>query len=153
VQYTNTFNTKKKTRHNLGTDLRIIDVQIMKLHTPPTDSKYIALSYQWGKISRPMALKSNVHLLSENGEINEEDLPLTVRDAIHLCRDMGWRYLSVDALFIIQDNEESRSVQVSCMQAIYLYAELTIVAAGGIDENASLSGVGSPRKVSQIVEM
>jgi Heterokaryon incompatibility protein (HET) len=83
-----------------------------------------------------VALKSNVHLRSENGGIIEEDFPLTVHDDMRLCRDMGWQYLGVDALCIVQDDEESRTSQISCMQAIYLHADLTVVAAGGMQMQA-----------------
>jgi hypothetical protein len=32
-----------------------------------------------------------------------------MRNAIRLCRDMGWQYLLVDALCIVQNDEESRT--------------------------------------------
>jgi hypothetical protein len=70
---------------NLGADFRVIEIQAMKLHPASTNCKYITLSYQWGNTSRLVGLKSNVHLLSENGGIIEEDLPLTVRDAIRFA--------------------------------------------------------------------
>jgi hypothetical protein len=125
----------------------------MKFHPASTDCKYSTLSYQWRKTSRLVALKWNVRLLSENGGIIEEDLPLTVRDAMRLCRDMGWQYLLVNALCIVQGDEESPTSHISCMRTIYLHADLTIVAAGGMDANAGLNSISSPRKASQHLEI
>jgi hypothetical protein len=94
---------------NLGAEFQVIDVQAMKLHPASINCKYIALSYQWGDKSRLVALKFNASLLSEKGGIIEEGLPLTMRNDIRLCRDMGWQYLLVDALCIVQNDEESRT--------------------------------------------
>ncbi|KAK6842849.1 hypothetical protein PG987_003709 [Apiospora arundinis] len=55
----------------------------------------------------------------------------TVKHAMGLTRIMGERYLWVDALCIVQDdNEETRS-QLQLMGAIYASAKLTIVALDG----------------------
>ncbi|KZL73950.1 HET domain-containing protein [Colletotrichum tofieldiae] len=65
-------------------------------------------------------------------------LPEVVLDAMQLCRDINERYLWVDCLCIMEDNEEVKMLQINGMNAIYQLAEFTIVAA------ADGIGVGLP---------
>lgn len=64
---------------------------------------------------------------------------------------LGFRYLWVDALCILQDDDDTndKSTHLAFMGQIYRHAELTIVAAAGKDAEAGLSGVNRVRKVSQ----
>jgi hypothetical protein len=144
--------TLLKSQYYPGKDLRIIDVQAMKLRPARHGLPYIALSYQWGGISMLKTSKANFEALSSKNGIREDELPRTVRDAIHLCKNTGWKYLWVDAICIIQDDEEDKQYQVSNMHSIYRHADLTIVAAGGSDANAGLNGVTTLRKVHQCLE-
>ncbi|KAK0121897.1 hypothetical protein ONS95_010174 [Cadophora gregata] len=136
----------------LGDDLRVIDVHAMKICSAPQGLSYCALSYLWGGISMLKTLKENFGRLSQDSGIVEEELPLTIRDAIHFCRKIGWQYLWVDALCIIQDDEVNVASQISQMQSIYRFADFTIVAASGVDSNAGLPGIQTARKVSQHME-
>jgi hypothetical protein len=57
----------------------------------------------------------------------------------------------VDALCIVQDDEQSKHIEMSRMDQIYRNAYLTIIAAAGKDANAGLPGVSSlrPRMTKQ----
>lgn len=69
-------------------------------------------------------------------------MPLTVNDAIQATREMGIRYLWVDALCIVQDDEGGEKLpHIKQMNRIYETAELVIVAMSGRDANAGLPGV------------
>jgi hypothetical protein len=50
---------------------------------------------------------------------------------MQLVRDVGERYLWVDALCIVQDNDESKMRDIHNMGVIYANATFTIVAADG----------------------
>lgn len=55
-------------------------------------------------------------------------LPAAVQDAIVLVQKFGERYLWVDCLCIVQDDEKTRA-QVDHMGYIYSGAYLTVIAA------------------------
>jgi hypothetical protein len=56
-------------------------------------------------------------------------LSQTIQDAIHATRKLGIRYLWVDALCIVQDDEASKVKEIDQMGKIYSNAALTISAA------------------------
>lgn len=56
-------------------------------------------------------------------------LSQTIQDAIHVTRKLGIRYLWVDALCIVQDDEASKVKEIDQMGKIYSNATLTISAA------------------------
>ena len=91
------------------------------------EASYLALSYCWGTDEFYTLNKSNIQGLSE--AINLHRLPETIRDAFEITRKLGFRYLWVDSLCIIQDSEEDKTSQLSIMHSIYANAEITIVAA------------------------
>ena len=57
-------------------------------------------------------------------------LPQTFKDAIETTRNLGFRYLWIDALCIIQDSDEDKAKEISKMGDIYNNATLTIAVVG-----------------------
>ena len=90
---------------------------------------YTTLSYIWGG---PQPLTTTKDTLSTHvlTGFNESDAPLTIRDAIQTTRILGLRYLWVDALCIIQDDDDDKNREIAQMRDIYKQSSLTIVAAG-----------------------
>lgn len=89
---------------------------------------YVALSYCWGggqeeimttKANRPEKLR----------EIALGSLPQTIQDAITVTRELRYKYIWVDAICIVQDDEEDCAREVSAMSLVYSGASLTISAA------------------------
>jgi hypothetical protein len=111
--------------------------------TPGTKPPYLALSYTWGRVSQPELTKATREQWSIEGSLTNTPIPRTVLDAIHLAKAVGYRYLWVDALCIVQDDSSIRSHQIAQMYDIYQSADLTIVAAGGADCSQSIPGVAS----------
>jgi hypothetical protein len=68
-------------------------------------------------------------------------LPRTIQDAITVVRMLGEEYLWVDSLCLVQNNPQDVDNGTSCMDLIYEFSTLTIVAATGKDANAGLPGV------------
>lgn len=96
--------------------------------------KYLALSYCWGPPG-PDNLKltsSNMRLLTE-GLVDETMFAKTHREAFHLTRLMGIRYIWIDALCIIQGDPDDWSKESRRMGDIYRGAYLTIVAGSSTD--------------------
>ncbi|KAH8650268.1 hypothetical protein BGZ60DRAFT_389370, partial [Tricladium varicosporioides] len=66
--------------------------------------RYIALSYCWGGSNPPSTTKSNEaarHLGIPSSQISR-----TFQDAIKVTRWLGFQYLWIDALCIVQDDKE-----------------------------------------------
>jgi len=116
--------------------------------------KYLTLSHCWGDPSH-MATKLTVHTLRDysdrNAGISLDALPRTFRDAVEVTRRLGFRYLWIDSLCIIQsepDRDMSESdarvttedwrSESSKMCGIYTNCSLTLAAASAKDSRDGL---------------
>ncbi|KAK8093881.1 hypothetical protein PG997_000566, partial [Apiospora hydei] len=101
-------------RSKLRDQLRFIDVQLGKLIiSDMTDNegdnlRYATLSYTWGSYPIFRTLKKSVAELHQAGRLSPDSntLARTVRDGIVLAKNLGFRYISIDSLCIIQDSME-----------------------------------------------
>ena len=110
-------------------DLRMIDVEencIVKIRDP---IQYFALSYCWGKPRQFSLTITNQKALYQKGALPHISLPDAVQDAVNVTQSLNCRYLWVDALCILQDDSQQKSVQINQMDKIYAHASVTIVAA------------------------
>ena len=112
-------------------DLLVVDVLLMNLCRMPHGSRYIALSYCWPKVNKFVTTKSILTGLYIPGALRdkEERIFQATQDAIQCVSELGERYLWVDALCIIQDDEEHKSFQVQQMDWVYGSSLLTLIHA------------------------
>jgi hypothetical protein len=106
-----------------------------------SQERYFALSYVWGGALQVQTTLSNIQELQKPGaflKINQ--LPKTLQDAITLTRNLGCRYIWIDAVSIIQDSP-TKLTDIQHMGKIYSHAYLTIVAVDGQNANVPLPGV------------
>jgi hypothetical protein len=88
---------------------------------------YVALSYCWGG---PQGVLLTVDTLDAKTQgLCLEDLSQTIRDATDVTAKLGYRYLWIDALCIIQDNQRDKRSEIEAMGSIYRNATLTIAAS------------------------
>lgn len=114
---------------------RLIDVSEGDIHliesakhfSKTEDRRYVALSHCWGKIHIIRTLKDNYqeHL----SRIKPQGLSKTFTDAVHATRELGFRYLWIDSLCIIQDDSKDWATEAATMCNVYQNASLTIAAA------------------------
>ncbi|KAK0724570.1 heterokaryon incompatibility protein-domain-containing protein [Lasiosphaeris hirsuta] len=109
----------------------VIDVNRKCLTTLPGGMEYVALSYVWGKSSFVNTTKSNVDLFRIDGAFGRVRLPKTIRDAIEVAARLRYRFLWVDAVCIVQDDDSTKPLLIRSMDAVYGNAALTIIAASG----------------------
>jgi Heterokaryon incompatibility protein (HET) len=81
-------------------------------------------------------------------ELPYASLPKIIQDAILVTRQVGLRYLRIDALCIIQDSESSAAFRIAAMDDVYSNCTICIgtavaksVAEGvcGLDRSQALS--------------
>lgn len=94
----------------------------------PAGAEYIALSYCWGPNATFKTLKSN--LQAHLAGLKASDLPRTLRDAVYVCAALDRKYIWIDALCIIQDDQKDWMDQIPMMANIYSDAALVIIALG-----------------------
>ncbi|KDR79145.1 hypothetical protein GALMADRAFT_223394 [Galerina marginata CBS 339.88] len=136
--------------------LYLIDTEDQCIIEAKPGTRYVALSYVWGSVVPSVRLqRKNVVELSTKGALLGQGLTKTINDAIDLVQLIGERYLWVDALCLIQDDDENMLDGISHMDLVYQCAMLTIVAAYGEDGNAGLPGLhpGSRDVNQEIIEV
>ena len=93
---------------------------------------YLALSYCWGSNQTYILTSKNLDKLMQGMEVRM--LPQTILDAIEVTKQLGFQYLWVDALCIMQDFAEKAArrdmeKELAIMDQIYKRASMTVVAA------------------------
>ncbi|KAK2011692.1 heterokaryon incompatibility protein [Colletotrichum eremochloae] len=113
-------------------DLGTTEAPALKLYVNNTEEhgEYVALSYCWGGPQRGLLRKGTLSNM-ESG-IRLESLQPTVRDAIEATRRLGFRYLWVDALCIIQDCEMDKDREIAKMATVYKNAAVTLAAGTAV---------------------
>lgn len=89
---------------------------------------YACLSYCWGDsdIQNQKGQTTKANFSKQLQAIALDSLPKTIIDAVYLCFKLGFRFLWVDRLCIIQDDEEDWEKEASRMCDIYSRSALTI---------------------------
>ncbi|KAH9889097.1 heterokaryon incompatibility protein-domain-containing protein [Cubamyces lactineus] len=88
---------------------------------------YVALSYVWGESQPHQTTTANMRTYMDG--MDPVQLPQTIRDAIFVTRILGYRFLWVDSLCIVQDSVEDKHRELRAMRNVYREAVLTIDAA------------------------
>lgn len=138
----------------LPAGFRLIDVEMECVTaTSLGPVSFSALSYVWGAHAENeiTARRDNLSVLMQPYSLR--NLPWTVSHAMHVCKQMGQRYLWVDRLCIVQDDREDKYGQIGSLEAIYSRADLVIVAACGDGIQSGLAGVNKefPSKQQQFL--
>jgi hypothetical protein len=97
--------------------------------------QYAALSHCWGK---KRAFETTMSTLSCRKQKLEWTLmPALFRDAITVTRDLGLRYLWIDSLCIIQDDNQDWEIESAKMGTIYESAHIVVAASSSPDPDHS----------------
>lgn len=101
---------------------RLIEVDSRK-----KDYQYVALSYCWGPKENFKTTPRNLNEMER--EIPHDRLPQTLKDVFALIRQLGYHYLWIDALCIIQDDHGMEwQSEAAKMGDVYANAVLVITA-------------------------
>ncbi|RSM14990.1 hypothetical protein CEP52_001009 [Fusarium oligoseptatum] len=132
---------------------RLVEVQeasvrVVQTHDlDPAQTKYLALSHCWGPPETITAQLNDETYEEYTKEIPAAVLPKTFKDAVAITRKLGYKYIWIDSLCIIQHNVECWIKEGSQMCQIYENSLLTLAAA------SSSSGQGGLFYNSPKIEM
>jgi hypothetical protein len=140
----------------LPKSVRVVDVVLMAIVPIPPTCRYVALSYVWGGPGDAYwTTMANLKQRSISGGLDISMMPGTISDTIQLVRQLGERYLWIDALCIVQDDLDDKAVQIGVMELIYGSSAFTIIAVGCTSARDPLPGIrpGSRDPKQQIVKI
>lgn len=119
-------------------DIRILEYDSIGA---PIGLPYVALSHCWGRSQHLVSTTTTLDDWKTNIPFNR--LPPTFRDAINISRKLGFGYIWIDSLCIVQDDHKDWEMEGAKMAAIYNGADLVLAATGSIDGDG---GCLFPRK-------
>ncbi|KAI1757158.1 heterokaryon incompatibility protein-domain-containing protein [Xylaria castorea] len=96
--------------------------------TDAIGTEYIALSYAWGDGERFITTQANFK--DYQNRIPLKSAPKTFTHAFQVTRELGYRYIWIDALCIVQDDNDDLERELAHMGEIYQHATFTIFAEG-----------------------
>jgi hypothetical protein len=96
---------------------KLLDIHNMCLTTAYLGERYFALSYVWGTEPFFTTLRSNYRILSAPGSLSQlyEKLPGVLQSTVELMVKLKERFLWVDSLCIIQDDDDDVNINVQRM--------------------------------------
>jgi hypothetical protein len=100
------------------------------------ETRYLTLSHCWGQQSWGRLLHDNLESLQR--EIPQHFLSKTFQDAIAITRRLGFAYMWIDSLCIIQDSETDWLVESGLMSKIYGNSVCTVAAAAASNGSEGL---------------
>jgi hypothetical protein len=137
-----------------GPTLRLVDigagagsyVHLVDFDSNAETRQYITLSYRWTAETKRTSLKtSNKNEYYES--IPTRDWPKTYGDALSFARQLNVRYIWIDSLCIVQDDEKDWEEQAAQMDAIYTNGLLNLAGVEG-SRSPGLALSRNPLRVS-----
>lgn len=113
--------------------LHLVEIKYL----PPTTATYITLSHCWGFLKIISLCKDTYASFLEAIQLGM--LSQTFRDTAELVRLLGYRYLWIDSLCILQDSPEDWAYESSRMGEVYSQAILNIAATASSNGDGGLS--------------
>ncbi|GAP86300.2 putative related to tol protein [Rosellinia necatrix] len=116
------------------------DGPVRVVATPPRGFRepYAALSYCWGRGVHLKTTRANLRDMMAGG-LERARLPAVISDAVRIAAALGFRYLWVDSLCIVQDDARDWDAESQRMCAIYAGARLTLAAASAESADVPLA--------------
>ncbi|KAK8062928.1 hypothetical protein PG997_015025 [Apiospora hydei] len=100
-----------------------------------------------GQVQGATWLTTKANLDPRYRGFGQSALPQTLWDALVIAEKLGLRYMWIDALCIVQDDEEDWELEGSRMASIYSSALVTIAAASS---SSSHDGIFNKRSITPL---
>ena len=126
-----------------------VDLCLRTTQEDPPDRPYMTLSHCWGTAEFLRLTSATKNYLEAGFRLSE--LPKTFREAVQITRELGVRYLWIDALCIIQDSDEDWKYEAATMMKVYENSHCNISAAKAFDSEQGCFSRRDPSLISPIV--
>jgi hypothetical protein len=123
----------------------------LKITSENEAAQYTTLSYAWGKTTFIQTTSST--LLDHQNSIPWDALPKTFQDAVQVTLRLGLRYIWIDSLCIVQNDDGDWRKEGSRMASIYSRSFLTIAATKSSNPKGGCFVVSSPGCVGRTYEL
>lgn len=100
--------------------------------------QWVTLSHCWGSPNQPPLTTTRSNLEDMKQSIPIEILPKTFREAVVVTKALGFRYLWIDSLCIIQDDKSDWEREAITMGLVYARSCLTLAASDSTDCHGGL---------------
>ena len=107
---------------------REVKANVCRADVLPVGTPYLTLSHCWGNVTFLTTTRAN--LLSFESSLPVENLSKTFQDALYVTGALGFQYIWIDSLCIIQDDPEDWEREARRMHDIYKGASCNISASG-----------------------
>lgn len=101
----------------------------------PGSVPYTTLSHCWG--NNDFATLKSDSLMAFKQEIPQEAISVVFEDAFYITRVLGFKYIWIDALCIVQDDVEDWRIETSKVNDIFGNSKLNIAASGAASGHES----------------
>jgi len=117
-------------------DVGLDDGVVKLVETKAAEGTYLCLSHCWGLTEIITTTRSTYE--ERKRRIAWEDLSNTFRDAISLTRTLGFKYIWIDSLCIVQDDYRDWEIESANMASVYRNSHLTIAATRSANGHGGL---------------
>jgi Heterokaryon incompatibility protein (HET) len=124
------------------------EARLVESSTLPIDHPYMTLSHRWGQTEVIKLTTATIDRMRNGIPISE--LPVLYQDAVTACRKLGTRYIWIDSLCIIQDQEQDWIHEASTMGRVYSNSLCNIEAAHAADGDGRLFFSRSEEKIKPL---
>lgn len=104
--------------------IRLIETNGAELSEP-----YMTLTHRWQDEPTFFTTKENMEQMQRS--IDPSRLPVVFEQAVQVARRLGVRYLWIDSLCIIQNDENDKATEISTIGKVYANSLLTVSATAG----------------------
>jgi hypothetical protein len=115
--------------------LRLHESQYVQEERRYEYGEYVALSHVWG-LAKGLPKTTTKTLPSHKRSIPWSTLPKAFQEAVVLVRALGFRYLWVDSLCLVQDEAQEKLEESLAMDEVFGNAFLTIAATSASDSSS-----------------
>ncbi|KAK0741827.1 heterokaryon incompatibility protein-domain-containing protein [Apiosordaria backusii] len=127
--------------------LWLVDISRRCLVPAQPSYSYVCLSYVWGGSNQFTTQLNIIGKLQQPNSLSSVPLAKTIVHAMAVAEMAGERYLWVDALCIVQDDNRQKEQDIQNMSGIYANASFTIIAQSATHADSGLCGLfGISRK-------
>lgn len=118
---------------DVDADFSRSNIRLVEIKEGSVPFPFVCLSHCWGPAHALVMRTTKANLDAHKKLIALDELSETFKDAIRITRDLGYRYLWIDSLCIVQDDRDDWAREAQNMPDIYGASTLTIAALSSAD--------------------